>query len=55
MESGCKVIIMKNKVRNLFINFGNIEVIYECRMGCKESLLMTTHLSCMDDKSKVKI
>ena len=29
MESGCKAVIMKNKVRNLFINFGNIEVICE--------------------------
>lgn len=28
-ESGCKVVIMRNKVRNVFINFGNIEVICE--------------------------
>lgn len=28
-ESGCKVVIMRNKVRNVFITFGNIEVICE--------------------------
>lgn len=38
-ESGCKVVIMRNKVRNVFITFGNTEVICEWRMGCKESLL----------------